>query len=119
MVREHFEIDTKVYLTEDIVRQAALRIVPLGTEVNEAAKILSAHGLAHPNWPDNAAGNRACFPDRTPIVCQFRSPREKRYSNEPNWSIEFFFDEKKRLEEIEVRRWFFRQQSGGSSSNRQ
>lgn len=107
LVRKHFDIDAKTELSEILVQQAVLRIVPIGTEINDVARRLSMHGLAHPNWPSSSAGNPVCFPDRTPIVCQFRSPRGERNTNEPNWSVEFFFDEKKGLNEIEVRRWFY------------
>lgn len=104
-VRRYFDIDVGTELSAEVVRQAVLRIVPVGTEIEQVVEKLSARGLSHPNWPNNPTGSRICFPDRTPIVCQFRSPKQSRNKDEPNWSVEFSFDMKNNLEDVEVRKW--------------
>lgn len=105
LVRRYFDIAVSTELSAEAVREAVLRIVPVGTEIEQVVEKLSARGLSHPNWPNNPSGSQNCFPDRTPIVCQFRSPKQSRYEGEPNWSIEFFFDINNKLEDVEVRQW--------------
>jgi hypothetical protein len=106
-VRKHFGISPNAMLTEPIVKNAVLRHVPLGTELNQVAAKLSSLGLGHPAWPSNPKANMACFPDRTPIVCQFRTPKSLASQNEPNWTVEFFFDQKNELETVEARLWYY------------
>lgn len=107
-VRRHFDISPNAKLTESIVKNAVLRLVPIGTELNQVVVKLSNLGLGHPAWPSNPKANMACFPDRTPIVCQFRTPKDLENQNEPNWTVEFFFNQKNELETVEARRWHYR-----------
>lgn len=105
LVRHYFDINGDAKLSDMVVRDAVLRVVPVGTEINEVIKKLSARGLSHPYWPNNAAGHRICFPDKTPITCHFRSPKGDQYKDEPNWAIEFAFDKDNKLEDVDVRHW--------------
>jgi len=101
LVRKHFSIDQDASLNEFAVRDAVLKIVPYGTEIEEVFARLEKRGVGYPK--DGKSG--FCSPDRTELVCFFHSPKSMGKQAE-NYTIEFWFDNNKALKHVEVRRWY-------------
>ena len=108
-VRRHFGIDEKIKLDRETIKHAVLTIVPLGSTVEEVVKALAKRGMAHPAWPAYPAPDHVCMPgDDTPVYCDFRTPKQdKKRSKEPNWTVDFTFDQNNKLRDIVVQSWTY------------
>jgi hypothetical protein len=92
LVSRYFKIDKSKRVDEFVVRDAILKIVPLGTDLKEAIKRLERNGIKY--WD-------TCAPaDRSPIWCNFSSPKNQ--PSEASYVIEFFFDQQNKFKNVEV-----------------
>ena len=95
LVKKYYPMSAAVKVDEFVVQSAAYKLTPIGTNIDEVFRLTNNAGLGFHNH---------CFPDRTPLACQFRSSDSA--GQEANYSVEYSFDGQSRLKKILVARWY-------------
>lgn len=99
VVRNYLKLDNSKEINEHTLKEAMLKISPIGTKFKDVVNKLEAKGIYY-NPKDNSP--TLCFPaDNTPLYCQFKSTKEDR-GTEPDYTVDFIFDKDNKVEDIVV-----------------